>query len=141
MFYDNFQQYKKRQEQSIKSSQPFLFYLGNVKPYFLTTNQNELCTNYGIHLEVDDQIDCRQAFPVADGILGAVTYRHLTRSEIRVNDNDDPDATLPAGCHVMAQGAGAGNHLEFNPTLVGSSHPNAWQVCRSCKYQNNRKSW
>ena len=100
-----------------------------------------------MHLEVHDQIDCRQAFPVADDILGdpprirGVTYRHLRRSEIRINDNDDPDATLPAGCHVMAQGAGAGNHLEFNPTLVGSSHPNAWQVCRSCKYQNNRKSW
>ena len=125
----------------MKSSLPFSFYLENNQPYFLTTNQNELCTNYGRNLEVHDQIDCRQAFPVADNILGDVTYRHLTRSEIRINDAGDPDATLPAGCHVMAQGAGAGNHLEFNPTLEGSSHPNAWQVCRSCKYQSNRKSW
>ena len=127
----------------MKSSQPFSFYLENNKPYFVTTNQNELCTNYGIRLEVNDQIDCRQAFPVADNILGDVTYANLRQSNILVNGgNEDPN--LPAGCHVMVRDIGGAtpctscNILQFNqvnsPTS-GRRHQDAWQVCRSCKYQ------
>ena len=127
----------------MKSSQPFSFYLENNKPYFVTTNQNELCTDYGVNREVHDQIDCRQAFPVANRILGDVTYENLLQSMILVDDgNEDP--TLPAGCHVMVMDVVRGtntlrdvNILQFNTfnTTAGSRHQDAWQVCKSCKYQ------
>ena len=123
----------------MKSSQPFSFYLENNKPYFVTTNQNELCTNYGRFLEVHDQIDCRQAFPVADNILGDVTYANLRQSNILVNGgNEDPN--LPAGCHVMVRDVRGQdrNILQFNQVntaTAGRRHQDAWQVCRSCKYQ------
>ena len=126
-----------RQESSTKSSQIFLYYLENIWPHFVTTNQGETCADYGPNLEVNDQIECRQAFPVANGQMG-VTYRHLDRSMILIKDDGTGDNTRPGGCHVMAQANE--NRLEFNPDLGGSSHPDAWQVCKSCKYQYNRNS-
>ena len=123
----------------MKSSLPFSFYLENNKPYFVTSNQNELCTDYGVNREVHDQIECRQAFPVANRILGDVTYENLLQSMILVDDgNEDP--TLPAGCHVMVRdGRGQDrNILQFNrvtAATAGRRHQDAWQVCRSCKYQ------
>ena len=122
----------------MKSSQVFSCYLENTWPHFVTSNQGETCADYGPNLEVDDQIECRQAFPVANGFLNGVTYRHLARSLILIRDDGTGDSALPGGCHVRAQGGE--NRLEFNPDLEGSSHPDAWQVCRSCKYQNNRAS-
>ena len=100
-----------------------------------------MCADYCTitNLEVKDQVECRQAFPVAAGFLNRVTYRHLTRSMILIKDDGTGDDTRPGGCHVMAEGQD--NRLEFNPESQGNSHPNARQVCRSCKYQNNRKSW
>ena len=115
----------------------FLYYLENIWPHFVTTNQGETCADYGPNLEVNDQIECRQAFPVANGQMG-VTYRHLDRSMILIKDDGTGDNTRPGGCHVMAQANE--NRLEFNPDLGGSSHPDAWQVCKSCKYQYNRNS-
>ena len=117
----------------MKSSQPFSFYLENNKPYFVTTNQNELCTDYGVNREVNDQIDCRQAFPVANSVLGGVTYENILNSNILANGGIE-DPTLPAGCHVIADNL-LGNLLEYNTAMPGSSHVNAWQVCKSCKYQ------
>ena len=77
-----------------------------------------------------DQVDCREAFPVAtNSIPGDVTYRNLLRSTILTND-----PTLPGGCHVIADNL-LGNLLEYNTAMPGSSHVNAWQVCKSCKYQ------
>ena len=128
----------------MKSSQPFSFYLENNKPYFVTTNRNELCTDYGVNREVNDQIDCRQAFPVANSVLGDVTYENLLRSMILV-DNGNEDPTLPAGCHVMVRDIVRGtntlrdvNILQFNQVnsaTAGRRHQDAWQVCKSCKYQ------
>ena len=119
----------------------FSYYLENIQPHFITTNQAETCTTYGTRIsKVDDQIECRQAFPVAVGsLVNVVTYRNLDRSLIFTNDQGDEDPNLPGGCHVMAKDTNNDNtldtnHLEFNADLVGSSHPNAWEVCRSCKY-------
>ena len=139
MFYDNFQRYLNRLESSMKSSQVFLYYLENIWPHFVTANRGETCADYGTNLEVNDQVECRQAFPVANGFLSGVTYRHLARSFILIKDDETGDSTLPAGCHVRAQGGQ--NRLEFNPLTAGNSHQDAWQVCRSCKQQNDRKSW
>ena len=123
----------------MKSSQLFSFYLENNKPYFVTTNQNELCTDYGVNREVNDQIDCRQAFPVADNILGDVTYENILESNILANGGIE-DPTLPAGCHVMVKDVRGQdrNILQFNQVnsaTAGRRHQDAWQVCRSCKYQ------
>ena len=127
----------------MKSSLPVSFYLENNKPYFVTTNQNELCTDYGVDREVNDQIDCRQAFPVANSVLGGVTYENILNSNILANGGIE-DPTLPAGCHVMVRDVGgvtpcdSCNILQFNQVnsaTAGRRHQDAWQVCRSCKYQ------
>ena len=135
MFYDNFQRYLTLGIANEIIIALFSFHQENIQPYFVTTDQDELCTKYGSNLEVTDQVDCREAFPVAtNSIPGDVTYRNLLRSTILTND-----PTLPGGCHVIADNL-LGNLLEFNSAMPGSSHVNAWQVCKSCKYQNNRNS-
>ena len=130
MFYDNFQRYLTLGIANEIIIALFSFHQENIQPYFVTTDQDELCTKYGSNLEVTDQVDCREAFPVAtNSIPGDVTYRNLLRSTILTND-----PTLPGGCHVIADNL-LGNLLEFNSAMPGSSHVNAWQVCKSCKYQ------
>ena len=57
---------------------------------------------------------------------------------ILVDMNEGP--TLPGGCHVMVKDVRGRdrNILQFNQVNAatpGRRHQDAWQVCRSCKYQ------
>ena len=95
--------------------------------YSLTDQPNELCSDGNIPLRhVENEIDCRKAFPQAQQRFGNIAYRIVRISNILIDDD-----TRPTGCHVIREG---NNHfLEFNTNLAESRHIDAWQVCRESR--------